>query len=53
MSDTNLHFANLLSVNTCIKMKYFRFMTDLTGKKAVSADANKKKAQAQEKNMIA
>lgn len=29
-----------------LKGKYFRFMTDLTGKKAVSADASKKKIKA-------
>ena len=33
-----------------LKGKYFRFMTDLTGKKAVSEDANKKLAKQQEKN---
>ena len=36
-----------------LKGKYFRFMTDLTGKKAVSEDANKKLAKQQEKNIIA
>ena len=36
-----------------LKGKYFRFMTDLTGKKAVSEDANKKKAKEQEKKVIA
>ena len=36
-----------------LKGKYFRFMTDLTGKKAVSADANKKKAKEQEQKVLA
>lgn len=36
-----------------LKGKYFRFMTELTGKKAVSEDANKKKAKAQEKRVLA
>ncbi len=36
-----------------LKGKYFRFMTDLTGKKAVSEDANKKKAKEQQKNILA
>lgn len=36
-----------------LKGKYFRFMTDLTGKKAVSEDANKKKAKEQERKILA
>ncbi len=36
-----------------LKGKYFRFMTDLTGKKAVSEDANKKRAKEQEKKIVA
>lgn len=35
-----------------LKGKYFRFMTDLTGKKAVSADASKKKAKEQEQKLL-
>ena len=35
-----------------LKGKYFRFMTDLTGKKAVSADANKKKAKENEQKTL-
>ena len=42
----NIHAAGL-------KGKYFRFMTDLTGKKAVSADANKKKAKQSEQKAVA